>query len=98
VKPHVLICDDFRTHERFEILEFCLKNNVILCRPLSYTSHKLQHCDFGVFATLMIAYHNQDKRLNRGGVDKLGKDHFTSLYKPAQDKALTKRLLWPDGL
>lgn len=31
-KPRVLICDGFRTHETLEILEFCFKNNIILCR------------------------------------------------------------------
>jgi hypothetical protein len=40
-KPRVLICDGFRTHEMLEILDFCFANNIILCRLLSYTSHKL---------------------------------------------------------
>lgn len=40
-KLRVLIYDGFRTHESLEILEFCLENNIKLCRLLSYTSHKL---------------------------------------------------------
>jgi hypothetical protein len=31
------------------------------------------------------------ERLNRGGVDTISKEHFTSLYSPARDKALSKR-------
>ena len=51
-KPRVLICDGFGTHETLEILEFCLENNIKLCRLPSHTSHKLQPCDVGVFAPL----------------------------------------------
>jgi hypothetical protein len=40
-KPRVLIYDGFKTHESLEILEFCLENNIILCRLPSHTSHKL---------------------------------------------------------
>ena len=39
-KPRVLICDGFGTHETLEILEFCLSNNIMLCRLPSHTSHK----------------------------------------------------------
>ena len=90
-KPRVLICDGFRTHETLEILEFCFKNYIILCRLPSHTSHKLQPCDVSVFGPLKTAYRDQVERLNRGGVDIVGKEHFTSLYKPARDRALTKR-------
>lgn len=31
------------------------------------------------------------ERLNRGGVDTVGKQHFTYLYSPARDRAMTKR-------
>lgn len=31
-KPRVLICDGFGTHETLEILQFCLENNIRLCR------------------------------------------------------------------
>ncbi|RYN15431.1 hypothetical protein AA0115_g13097, partial [Alternaria tenuissima] len=74
-----------------EILEFCLTNNIILCRLPSHTSHKLQPCDVGPFAPLKTAYRDQVERLNRGGIDIVGKEHFTYLYSPARDTALTKR-------
>lgn len=90
-KPRVLICDGFGTHETLEVLEFCFENNIILCRLPSHTSHKLQPCDVGPFAPLKTAYCDQVERLNRGGVDTIGKEHFTSLYSPARDKALSKR-------
>lgn len=37
------------------------------------------------------AYRDEVERLNRGGIDQIGKEHFTSLYKPARSKAFTKR-------
>jgi hypothetical protein len=90
-KPRVLICDGFGSHETLEILEYCFKNNIVLCRLPSHTSHKLQPCDVGVFAPLKAAYRDQVERLYRGGADTVGKEHFTSLYSPARNKALTKR-------
>jgi hypothetical protein len=90
-KPRVLISDGFGSHETLEILEFCFANNIILCRLPSHTSHKLQPCDVSIFAPLKTAYRDQVERLNRGGVDIIGKEHFTYLYKPARDKAITKR-------
>ena len=89
-KPRILICDGFGTHETLEILEFCF-NNIILCRLPSHTSHKLQPCDVGVFAPLKTAYRDEVERLCRGGLDTVGKEHFTSLYMPARERALTKR-------
>src|SRR5436190_6633855 len=74
-----------------EILEFCFENNILLCRLPSHTSHKLQPCDVGPFAPLKTAYRDEVERLNRGGIDIVGKEHFTSLYKPARERALTKR-------
>jgi hypothetical protein len=64
-----LICDGFGTHETLEVLEFCLANNIILCRLPSHTSHKLQPCDVGPLAPLKTAYSDEVDRLNRGGVD-----------------------------
>jgi len=90
-KPRVLISDGFATHETLEILEFCFANNIILCRLPSHTSHKLQPCDVSVFAPLKTAYRDQVERLNRGGVDTIGKEHFTYLYKPARDRAINAR-------
>ena len=90
-KPRVLICDGFGTHETLEILEFCFGNNIMLCRLPSHTSHKLQPCDVGVFAPLKTAYRDQVERLNRGGIDTVGKEDFTSLYDPARTKAFTRR-------
>lgn len=90
-RPRVLICDGFGTQETLEILEYCFENNIILCRLPSHTSHKLQPCDVGVFAPLKTAYRDEVERLYRGGLDTVGKEHFTSLYKPARERALTKR-------
>jgi hypothetical protein len=90
-KPRVLISDGFATHETLEVLEFCFANNIILCRLPSHTSHKLQPCDISVFGPLKTAYRDQVERLNRGGVDTIGKQHFTYLYQPARDRAITKR-------
>ncbi|KAF9730283.1 transposase [Paraphaeosphaeria minitans] len=90
-KPRVLICNGFGTHETLEILEFCLDSNIILCRLPSHTSHKLQPCDVSVFAPLKDAYREQFERLERGGVNTIGKQHFTSLYSRARADAFTPR-------
>jgi hypothetical protein len=58
-KPRILICDGFGSHETLEILEFCFENNILLCRILSHTSHKLQPCNVGVFAPPKAAYRDQ---------------------------------------
>jgi hypothetical protein len=87
----VLICDSFRTHETLEVLEFYLANNIILYRLPSHTSHKLQPYNVGPFAPLKTAYRNQVERLNRDSIENISKKHFTALYKPARDSALTKR-------
>jgi hypothetical protein len=91
LKPRVLICDGFGTHETLEVLEFCLSNNIILCRLPSHTSHKLQPCDVSTFSPLKTAYREQVERLERGGVNTVGKEHFTYLYSPARSKAFTPR-------
>jgi hypothetical protein len=72
-------------------LEFCFANNIILCRIPSHTSHKLQPCDIAVFGPLKAAYRDEVERLERGGVGTIGKEHFTYLYKPARERALTSR-------
>jgi hypothetical protein len=90
-KPRVLICDGFGTHETLEILEYCFANNIILCRLLFYTSYKLKPCDVAVFAPLKVAYREQVERLERGGVNTIGKEHFTSLFSPARVKAFTAK-------
>lgn len=90
-QPRVLICDGFGTHETLEILEFCFENNIILCRLPSHTSHKLQPCDISVFGPLKAAYRDQVERLERGCVGAIGKEHFTYLYSPARNQALTSR-------
>jgi len=89
-KPRVLICDGFGTHESVEMLEYCFENNIILCRLPSHTSHKLQPCDVAVFAPLKAAYRGQVDRLERAGTNTIGKEHFTSLYSPARERAFTK--------
>jgi hypothetical protein len=90
-KPRVLICDGFGTHEKLEILEHCFANKITLCRLPSHTSHKLQPCDIAVFAPLKTAYRDNAERLERGGVNTVRKQHFTSLYSLARDTAFTKR-------
>ena len=90
-KLRLLICDGFGTHETLEILEFCFENNIILCRLPSHTFHKLQPYDIGVFAPLKTAYRDEVERLYRGGLDVVGKEHFTSLYKFTKERALTKK-------
>jgi hypothetical protein len=86
-----LILDGFRTHKTLKILEYCFANNIILCRLPSYTSHKTQPCDVAVFSPLKTAYREQVERLERGGVNTIGKQHFTSLYKPAREQAFTPK-------
>jgi hypothetical protein len=86
-----LICDGFGTHETLEILEFCFENNILLCRLPSHTSHKLQPCDVAPFALLKAAYRDQVDRLEQGGVNMIGKEHFTSLYSPARKIAFTPK-------
>ena len=90
-KPRVLICDGFGTHETLETLEFCFENNILLCRLPSHTSHKLQPCDVALFAPLKAAYRDQVDRLEQGGVNTIGKEHFTALYSPARKAAFTSK-------
>ncbi len=78
-RPRALIRDGFRTNETLEILEYHFENNIILCRLPSHTFHKLQPCDFGVFAPLKPASRDQVERLYRGDVDLVGKECFTSV-------------------
>jgi len=90
-KRRVLICDGFATHDTLEILEFCFENNILLCRLPSHTSHKLQPCDVAAFAPLKAAYRDQVDRLEQGGVNTIGKEHFTTLYSPARKIAFTPK-------
>ena len=90
-RPRVLILDGFGTHETLEILEYCFANNIILCRLPSHTSHKLQPCYVAAFAPLKTAYREQVERLERGGVNTIGEEHLTSLYKPARERAFTPK-------
>jgi hypothetical protein len=72
-------------------LEYYFENNIILCYLPSYTSYKLQPCDVGVFALLKAAYRDEVERLYRGGANTIGKEHFTYLYAPVREKAMTPR-------
>ena len=87
----MLICDCFGTHLTLEVLEFCFENNIILCCLPSYTSQDLQPCDVAVFGPLKAAYRDQVERLERGGVNTIGKPYFTYLYSPARKLAFTKK-------
>ena len=62
-----------------------------LLRLPSLTSHKLQPCEIAVFAPLKAAYHEQVDRLERGGVNTVGKEHFTSLFSLARERAFTPK-------
>jgi hypothetical protein len=91
IKPRMPIWNGFGTHETLEILEYCFENNIVFCRMPSHISHKLQTCDVTVFGSLKAAYREQVERMDRGGINTIGKQHFTYLYSPAREKALTKR-------
>lgn len=90
-RPRVLICDGFGTHETLGVLEYCFASNIILCRLPSHTSHQLQPCDIAVFAPLKAAYRENVERLERAGVETIGKQHFTSLYSAARERAFTAK-------
>ncbi|EMD63976.1 hypothetical protein COCSADRAFT_36576 [Bipolaris sorokiniana ND90Pr] len=62
-----------------------------MCHLPSHTSHKLQPCDVGVFGPLKTAYRDEVERLCRGGLEAVSKEHFTSVYKPARETAITRR-------
>ncbi|TAQ89993.1 hypothetical protein B7494_g1667 [Chlorociboria aeruginascens] len=89
--PEEKALTNFRTHKTLKALEFCFKNNIILCRLPSHTSHKLQPCDVSVFTRLKDEYHDKAKKLFQRGANTIDKQHFTSLYSHARDKAFTKR-------
>ena len=40
------------------------------------------------YGPLKAAYREQAERMERGGVNTIGKQHFTYLYRPAREKAL----------
>jgi DDE superfamily endonuclease len=88
-KPRILIVDGFKTHETIEAIKYCLENNIHLCRLPSHTSHKLQPCDVGIFSPLKTAYRDLVKRMYRGGLKRVGKEHFASLYSHAREVAFT---------
>jgi hypothetical protein len=44
-----------------------------------------------MFAALKAAYCDEVERLERGGVNAIGKEHFTALYSCARTKAFTQR-------
>lgn len=64
---------------------------------LSYVVSPLIHATNFNLATLLhfalpkTAYRQQVKRLEEGGVDAISKEHFTSLFKPARERAFTPK-------
>ena len=44
-----------------------------------------------MFALLKARYHEQVDRLERGGVNIISKEHFTSLYSPAMETVFTPK-------
>jgi hypothetical protein len=81
-----------------EILAYCFENKIILCDLISHTSHELQPCDGRIFGPLKVAYRDQAERLYIGSLDIVNKQHLTSLYKPAGERALIKRKTIVGGL
>jgi hypothetical protein len=81
-----LIYDSFGIYETLEILEFYFENNILLYRLPSYTSYKLQLYNISVFTPLKAAYRNEVDRLEQGGVNMIGKEHFTFLYNPVRKR------------
>jgi hypothetical protein len=77
------------SHSTTTIVEMDAASKALAEAP--HTSHKLQPCDVSVFAPLKTAYRDQVERLNRGRVNTIGKEHFTYLYQPAREKAITRR-------
>jgi DDE superfamily endonuclease len=86
----ILINDGFGTHKLLDLLKFCSENNIVLCRLLSHTSHKLQQYNVGVFGLLKTAYCEEVEKLYRGGSDIISKQHFTLLYNHARQKAFSQ--------
>jgi hypothetical protein len=60
-KPCVLICNSFGFYKTLEVLDFCFKNNIILCYLLFYTSYKLQPYDVAVFTALKAASRDKSR-------------------------------------
>jgi hypothetical protein len=44
-----------------------------------------------VFSPLKVAYRDNVERMERGGVNTIGKQYFTVLYSPAREVSFTKR-------
>jgi hypothetical protein len=80
----------FGARESLELLKFCHENNIILRRTPSHTSHKLQHCNFGVFVPLK-EYRGDVERLYWDGSGTVRKEHLTLLYDPVRRKTFTYR-------
>ncbi|PMD13637.1 hypothetical protein NA56DRAFT_674735 [Hyaloscypha hepaticicola] len=51
----------------------------------------IEYINANVFAPLKAAYRDETERLFQGGANTVGKQHFTSLYSLAREKAFTKR-------
>ena len=48
-RPILLLCDGVASHQSLQITEFCMANDIIVCRLLPNTSHMLQPCDLSIF-------------------------------------------------
>ena len=78
-------------HESLEVLKFCHENNIILCRLLSHTSHKLQPCDVAVFGPLKTAFRERVEELYRGGANTTGKQYFIFISSDSRSIAFTRQ-------
>ncbi|PQE19766.1 transposase protein [Rutstroemia sp. NJR-2017a WRK4] len=73
-----------------------LRIHVHLLPNIDYHEHYhqprvAQPYDVAVFAPLKAAYYDQVNRLEQGGVNTIGKEPFTSLYKPTRERAFTPK-------
>ena len=85
----VLISDGLMSHESVDLMTFCFKNNIILMRLPSHTSHVTQPLDVSCFGPLKAYYRNEVEKLFRGGSMGVTKRNFVWLYHNARQKAFT---------
>ncbi|CAG8982160.1 hypothetical protein HYALB_00003595 [Hymenoscyphus albidus] len=64
------------------------KLRVLICDGFR-THETLEILEFSAFAPLKAAYRDQVDRLEQGGINTIGKEHFTSLYSPTRKLAFT---------
>jgi hypothetical protein len=76
--------------KRVKSWSLCRKQHYPLSTALPHFSQAPTMWRF-CLCTLEDTHRDQVKRLSRGGVNTIGKEHFTYLYKPAGDRAINAR-------